>query len=129
MPGATAPFVDGGEILRFQLLLQCVFRLETFDDINNTAPSHKFADDGGADSLRLAWHHRDFFYEFFYLHSYSFRCRILEDVYTRPCAELTIHIGERWLVAWHFEKSVRNPNLVLFFRRGLETETLDVGFH
>ena len=66
-----------GEILRFPLLLQCVFRLETFDDIDNTAPSHEFGD-GGADSLRLAWH-REFFYEIFCLHGYSFRCRILED--------------------------------------------------
>jgi len=42
--------------------LQCVLRLETLDDIDNTAPSHKFSDDGD-DSLRLAWHHRDFFRE------------------------------------------------------------------
>jgi hypothetical protein len=65
------------EILRFPLLLQCVFRLETFDDIDNAAPSHK-SSDRGADSLRFAWH-CDFFYEFFCLHGYSFRCRILED--------------------------------------------------
>src|SRR4026209_2264379 len=45
------------EILRFPLLLECVFRLETFDDVDNTAPSHKFSD-GGPDSLRLAWPHR-----------------------------------------------------------------------
>ena len=37
----------------FALLLQCVLRLETLDDIENTAPSHKFGD-GGANSLRLA---------------------------------------------------------------------------
>src|ERR1700751_2250811 len=30
------------EILRFPLLFQCVFRLETFDDLDNTAPTHKF---------------------------------------------------------------------------------------
>jgi hypothetical protein len=40
------------EILHFPLLLQCAFRLETFDDIDNTAPSHQFSD-GGADSSRL----------------------------------------------------------------------------
>ena len=66
------------EILRFPLLLECVFRLETLDDIDNAAPFHK-SSDGGADSLRLAWHHREFFYEFFCFHRYSFRCRILED--------------------------------------------------
>src|SRR4029077_13218481 len=44
------------EILRFPLLLECVFRLETFDDVDNTAPSHKFSD-GRPDSPRLAWQH------------------------------------------------------------------------
>src|SRR6476646_11657809 len=43
------------EILRFPLLHECVFRLETFDDVGNTAPSHKFSD-GRPDSPRLAWH-------------------------------------------------------------------------
>jgi len=47
--GATAPFVGGGNS-SFLLLLECVFRLETFDDVDNTAPSHKFSD-GGPDSL------------------------------------------------------------------------------
>jgi hypothetical protein len=61
------------EILCFPLLLQCVFRLETFDDIDNAAPSHK-SGDGGADSLRFTWHHRDFSCEFFCLHRYSFCC-------------------------------------------------------
>jgi hypothetical protein len=61
-----------------------VLPLETLNDIDNTAPPYKFGD-GGADSLRLAWHHRDFFYKFFCLHGYSFRCRIFED---RVCAPL-----------------------------------------
>jgi len=43
------------EILCFPLLQECAFRLETFDDVDNTAPSHKFSD-GRADSPRLAWH-------------------------------------------------------------------------
>src|SRR5580693_7108074 len=72
-----------GKVLRFLLLLQCVFRLETFDDIDNTAPSHKFGD-GGADSLRFAWHHRDFFYEFCCLHGHSFRCRVFGDRVQAP---------------------------------------------
>jgi len=44
------------EILRFPFLLECVFCLETFDDVDNAAPSHKFSD-GGPDSSRLARHH------------------------------------------------------------------------
>jgi hypothetical protein len=48
----------------FALLLQCVLRLETLDNIDNAAPSHKFSD-GGANSLRLARHHRDFCRESF----------------------------------------------------------------
>ena len=50
----------------------------------------------------------------------------LKTVYTRPFAELTIHISESWLVAWHFEETVPNRDLVLFFRRGLETELRDM---
>ena len=63
------------EILRFPLLLQCVFRLETFDDINNAAPSHKLGD-AGPDPPRLPWHDREIF---FCLHRHSFRCRAFED--------------------------------------------------
>src|SRR5260370_37102973 len=47
-----------------------VLRLETLDDIDNTGLSHKF-NDGGADSLRLAWHHRDFLRDVSFLHLYS----------------------------------------------------------
>src|SRR6266404_9569822 len=63
----------------FALLLQCVLRLKTLDDIDNTAPSHKFSD-GGDDSLRLAWHHRDFFREIFWFHRYSFVVEISKRV-------------------------------------------------
>ena len=44
------------KILCFPFLLECVFCLETFDDVDNAAPSHKFSD-GGPDSSRLARHH------------------------------------------------------------------------
>jgi hypothetical protein len=101
-----------------------VFPLETFDDIDNTAPSHKFGD-GGADSLRLAWHHREFFYEFVFI-VIPFVVGFLKTVYTRPRAELTIHISGSWLVAWYLEQTMRNPDLVVFFRRGLETELGDM---
>ena len=63
------------EILRFLLLLECVFPLETFDDVDNTAPSHKFSD-GRQDSPRLASHHREIF---FWFHRHSFHCWVFED--------------------------------------------------
>src|SRR6266496_3062290 len=63
------------EMLRFPLLLECVFRLETFDDVDNTAPSHKFSD-GRPDSPRLAWHHGEIFFRF---HRHSFHCWVFED--------------------------------------------------
>jgi hypothetical protein len=63
------------EILRFPLLVERVFRLETFDDVDNTAPSHEFSD-GRPDSPRLAAHHREIFLRF---HHHSFHCWVFED--------------------------------------------------
>src|SRR6267378_4475968 len=50
----------------------------------------------------------------------------LKTVYTCSRADLTIHISEGWLVAWHIEETMRNPVLFLFCRRGLETELGDM---
>jgi len=63
------------EILRLPLLLQCVFRLGTFDDIDNAAPSHKLGD-AGPDSPRLPWQDREIF---FCLDHHFFHCRIFKD--------------------------------------------------
>ena len=41
IPGATAPFVDV-EIVHFALLLKCVSRLETLDDIDDIV-THRIA--------------------------------------------------------------------------------------
>jgi hypothetical protein len=46
----------------------------------------------------------------------------LKTVYTGSRADLTIHISESWLVAWHIEEMMRHP----FCRRGLETELGDM---
>jgi hypothetical protein len=59
------------EILHFAFLLQGMLRLETLDDIDHTAPSHKFSDDG-ADSVRRARHEVDFLCELCCLHRYPF---------------------------------------------------------
>jgi len=58
---ATTPFRRRVEILRFPLLWSACFVWKTFDDIDNTPPSQKFSD-GGPDSPRLAWHHREIFF-------------------------------------------------------------------
>lgn len=50
----------------------------------------------------------------------------LKTVYARPCVELTIHISGKWLVAWHLFQAMWNPDLVVLFRRGLETELGDM---
>jgi hypothetical protein len=90
----------------FAFLLQCVPRLETLDDIDNTAPSHKFSD-GGADSLRLAWHHRDFFREIFFgFHRYSLSLLKFQNVYGRRSTNLTIHISESRLMILGFGEPV-----------------------
>jgi hypothetical protein len=50
----------------------------------------------------------------------------LKTVYTGSRADLTIHISGKWLVAWHLEQTMRDPDPVVFFRRGLETELGDM---
>jgi len=55
-----------------------------------------------------------------------FVVEFLKTVYTGSRADLTIHISESWLVAWHIEETMRTPGLVLFCRRGLETELGDM---
>lgn len=50
----------------------------------------------------------------------------LKTVCTDSRADLTIHISEGWLVAWHIEETIGNLDLVLFCRRGLETELGDM---
>jgi len=110
------------EILRFPLPLQCAFCLETFEDIDNIATSHQFRD-GGADSRRVTWHHREIFSGFIVI---PFIVGFLKTVYAGSRADLTIHISGKWLVAWHIEETMRTPGLVLFCRRGLETELGDM---
>ena len=53
----------------------------------------------------------------------------LKTVYTGSCADLTIHISESWLAAWHIDERTGNLDLLLFCSRRLQTETLHVCFH
>jgi hypothetical protein len=55
-----------------------------------------------------------------------FVVEFLKTVYTGSRADLTIHISESWLVAWHIGETMRTPDLFLFCRRGLETELGDM---
>jgi hypothetical protein len=50
----------------------------------------------------------------------------LKTVYTGSRADLTIHISESWLGAWHIEETMRNPDLIRFCRRALKTELSDM---
>jgi hypothetical protein len=56
----------------------------------------------------------------------AFIVGFLKTVYTGSRADLTTHISESWLVAWHIEETMRHPVLVLFCRRGFETELGDM---
>ena len=53
----------------------------------------------------------------------------LKTVYTGSRADLTIHISESWLAAWHIDERTGNLDLLLFCSRRLQTETLHVCFH
>jgi len=75
------------------------------------------------DSLRLAWRHREIFSVFIII---PFIVGFLKTVYTGSRADLTIHISEMWLVAWHMEETMRTPDLILYCHRGFETELGDM---
>jgi hypothetical protein len=58
-----------------------------------------------------------------------FVVEFLKTVYTGSRADLTIHISESWLAAWHIDERTGNLDLLLFCSRRLQTETLHVCFH
>ena len=122
MPEATAPFVDAWRffISRSSCSACFVWKRSTISITLRRLISLAMAAQIPRDSLGTT---AIFFSVFIVI---PFVVGFLETVYTRPCAELTIHISESWLVAWHFEETVPNRDLVLFFRRGLETELRDM---
>ena len=127
MPGATAPFLDVGRFfVSHSSCSACfVWKRSTISITPRCLMSLAMAAQIPFDSLGTA----SFSTRFFVFIVIPFVVGFLKTVYTRPCAELTIHISESWLVAWHFEETVPNHDLVLFFRHRLQTETLHVRFH
>jgi hypothetical protein len=125
MPGATAPFLDVGRffVSHSSCSARFVWKRSTI-----SITLRRFISLPMAAPTPFAWlgTTATFSTSFFVFMVIPFVVGFLKTVYTCPCAELTIHISESWLVAWHFEETVRNPDLVLFFRRGLETELRDM---
>jgi len=122
MPGATAPFVDGWKffVSRSSCSACFLWKRSTISITLRRLISLAMAAQIPLDSPGTT---ASFFSVFIVI---PFVVGFLKTVYTRPCVELTIHISESWLVAWHFEETVPNGDLVLFFRRGLETELRDM---
>src|SRR6266700_6355749 len=120
MPGATAPFVDGGKffVSRSSCSACFVWKRSTISTTLRRLISLAMAAQIPFDSLCTT---ATFSTSFFVSIVIPFVVGFLKTVYRRPCAELTIHISESWLVAWHLEETMRNPDLVVCFRRGLET--------
>jgi hypothetical protein len=122
MPEETAPFVDAWRF--FVSLSSCsacfVWKRSTISITLRRLISLAMAAQIPFDSLGSI---ARFFSVFIVI---PFVVGFLETVYTWPRAELTIHISENWLVAWHLEETMQDPDLVVFFRRGLETELGDM---
>src|SRR5437016_14348486 len=122
MPGATAPLVDGWRFfVSFSSCIACfVWKRSTISITLRRLISLAMAAQIPFDSLASI---ARFFSVFIII---PFVVEFLKTVYTGPRADLTIHISEGWLVAWHIEKTIGNLDLVLFCRRGLETELGDM---
>jgi len=128
MPGATTPFVDGWKffVSRSSCCACFVWKRSTISITLRRFISLAMAAQIPFGSLGTT---ATFSTSFFVFMVIPFVVGFLKTVYTCLCAELTIHISESWLVAWHFEETVPNRDLVLFFRHRLQTETLHVRFH
>jgi len=122
MPGATAPFVDGWRffVSRCSCSACFVWKRSTISITLRRLISLAMAAQIPLDSLGTT---AIFFSVFIVI---PFVVGFLKTVYTGSCADLTIHISEPWLVAWHIEETIGNPDLILFCRCRLETELGDM---
>ena len=122
MPVATAPLVDGWRF--FVSLSSCrprfVWKRSTMSITLRRLISLAMAAQIPLDSPGTT---ARFFSAFIVI---PFIVGFLKTVYTGSRADLIIHISESWLVAWHFEETMRDPVLFLFCRRGFETELGDM---
>ena len=122
MPEATAPFVDAWRffISRSSCSACFVWKRSTISITLRRLISLAMAAQIPRDSLGTT---AIFFSVFIVI---PFVVEFLKTVYTGSRANLTIHISGKWLVARHLDQAMWNPDLVVFFRRGLETELGDM---
>jgi hypothetical protein len=122
MPGATAPFVDGWKFFVSRSSCSACFAWKrstisiTLRRLISLAMAAQIPLGSLGNTAR-------FFSGFIVI---PFFVGVLKTVYTDSRADLTIHISESWLVAWHIEETMLTPDLILFCRRGLETELGDM---
>jgi hypothetical protein len=122
MPVATAPLVDGWKffVSRSSWSACFVWKRSTMSITLRRLISFAMAAQIPLDSPGTT---ERFFSGFIVI---PFIVGFLKTVYTGSRADLTIHINGKWLVAWHLEQTMRDPDHVVFFRRGLETELGDM---
>jgi len=122
MPAATAPFVDGWKFFVSRSSLSACFLCKrstmpiTLRRLISLAMAAQIPLGSPGTTER-------FFSGFVVI---PFIVGFLETAYTGSRADLTIHISESWLVAWPIEETMRHSVLVLFCRRGFETELGDM---
>ena len=122
MPVATAPLVDGWRffVSRSSWSACFVWKRSTISITLRRLISLAMAAQIPFDSLDSI---ARFFSVFIII---PFVVEFLKTVYTGSLTDLTIHISESWLVAWHIEETMRHPVLFPFCRRGFETELGDM---
>ena len=125
MPVATAPLIDGWRffVSRSSCSARFVWKRSTMSITLRRLTSLAMAAQIPLDSPGTT---ERFFSGFIVI---PFIVGILKTVYTGSRADLTIHISESWLAAWHIDERTGNLDLLLFCSRRLQTETLHVCFH
>src|SRR5439155_26978749 len=120
MPGATAPFVDGWKffVSRSSCSACFVWERSTISITLRRLISLAMAAQIPFDSLNTTASFSSFFVFMVIPSVVGF----LKTVYRRSRADLTIHIGESWLVGWHLNEAMRNQDILVFCLHGLETE-------
>src|SRR3984893_3977768 len=107
MSGPTAPLVDGWKFfVSLSSWSACfVWKRSTISITLRRLISLAMAAQIPFDSLGTT---ATFSTSFFVFIVIPFVVGFLKTVYTRSCADLTIHISESWLVAWRLEQTMRN---------------------
>src|SRR6266576_788883 len=128
MPGASAPFVDGWKffVSRSSCSACLVWKRSTISITLRRLIRLAMAAPIPFDSPGTTASFSTRFSVFIVI---PFIVGFFETVYTRSCADLTIHISESRLIIFDLAETMPRQHVVVSHVGRLQTETLHVGFH